>query len=56
MLQEIKEVQLDESDKDDAEEMDVSDEEDSGQPARKKMKQNDYLKVRDVGGLLSHSG
>lgn len=42
--QEIKAIQLDESDKDDAEEMDVSDEDDS-QPPRKKMRQHEYLKV-----------
>ena len=45
MSQEIKEIQLDESDKEDAEEMDVSDEEDVVQPPRKKMRQNEYLKV-----------
>lgn len=45
MLQEIKEIQLHESDKEDAEEMDVSDEEDGSQPPRKKARQNEYLKV-----------
>lgn len=47
MLQEIKEIQLHESDKEDAEEMDVSDEEDGSQPPRKKARQNEYLKVRE---------
>lgn len=46
VLQEIKEIQLEESDKDDAEEMDVSDEDEVIHPPRKKMRQNDYLKVR----------
>nr|XP_027224747.1 ecto-NOX disulfide-thiol exchanger 2-like [Penaeus vannamei] len=42
--EEIKEIQLHESDKEDAEEMDVSDEEDGSQPPRKKARQNEYLK------------
>ncbi|KAG0723510.1 Ecto-NOX disulfide-thiol exchanger 1 [Chionoecetes opilio] len=41
---EIKEIQLDESDKEDAEEMDVSDEDDMVPPPRKKMRQSEYLK------------
>lgn len=42
--EEIKEIQLDESDKEDTEEMDVSDEEDTVQPPKKKSRQHDYLK------------
>ena len=51
--QEIKEIQLDESDKEDTEEMDVSDEEDS-QPPKKKLRQHDYLKVSVSVPLPSH--